>query len=61
VQHDPVKTAAIAQAVTQPSHALKDDEVTAILAFLDSLTDPSAIAGRLGIPKTVPSGLPIDR
>lgn len=51
----------IAAAVTQPATALSGAEITAILAFLDSLTDPGAIRGRLGIPKTVPSGLPVDK
>ena len=51
----------IAAAVTRPATRLSDAEITAILAFLDSLTDPQALKGRLGIPDTVPSGLPIDR
>jgi cytochrome c peroxidase len=58
---DKAETAAIKQAIRQPARALTDDEATAILAFLDSLTDPAALAGRLGIPLAVPSGLPIDR
>lgn len=61
VLNDPSEIAAISQAVQQPPQPLTDPEVTAILAFLDSLTDPTAIAGRLGIPAAVPSGLPIDR
>ena len=40
---------------------LKDAEITALLAFLDALTDTTSLAGRLGIPEKVPSGLPIDR
>lgn len=51
----------ITAAVTRPGTPLAADDLTAILAFLDSLTDPQAIAGRLGIPETVPSGLPIDK
>jgi cytochrome c peroxidase len=41
--------------------ALNEDDIADLLAFLDSLTDEAAIAGRLGIPDTVPSGLPIER
>ncbi len=37
---------------------LIDSEVNAILAFLDSLEDPAV---RLGVPDTVPSGLPVDQ
>jgi cytochrome c peroxidase len=61
ITQDATETGAILQAIAQPAHPLTDNEATAILAFLDSLTDPAAIAGRLGIPATVPSGLPIDR
>ncbi|WP_108483181.1 cytochrome-c peroxidase [Oceaniglobus ichthyenteri] len=51
---------AIRAAVTTPPIALTDADLTALEAFLHSLTDPVAQAGRLGIPETVPSGLPID-
>jgi cytochrome c peroxidase len=40
---------------------LTGDDVADLVAFLDSLTDEAAIAGRLGIPETVPSGLPVER
>lgn len=40
--------------------SLKDEEVDALIAFLQALTDASAAPGRLGIPVSVPSGLPID-
>lgn len=59
--NDPAERQAIKAAIRQPAHPLTADETTAILAFLDSLTDSTALAGRLGIPATVPSGLPIDR
>lgn len=59
---DPAENAAISAAAKPAPHvALSDDEMAAILAFLDSLTDPVALYGRLGIPDAVPSGLPIDR
>lgn len=54
-------TAAIAQAVTFEPRTISDADVTALMAFLDALTDPAAIEGRLGSPATVPSGLPVDR
>ncbi|MFZ5961394.1 cytochrome-c peroxidase [Thalassococcus sp. BH17M4-6] len=38
---------------------LSDEELRLILAFLDSLTDPVAKTGRLGVPETVPSGLKV--
>jgi cytochrome c peroxidase len=52
---------AIAKAVTFQPRTISDADVTALIAFLDALTDPAAIEGRLGIPEAVPSGLPIDR
>ena len=51
------RAAIAAAAVTWP--ALAPDEVAAIVAFLDTLTDPVVAQGRLGIPAAVPSGLPI--
>lgn len=41
--------------------ALSDAEVARIIAFLGALSEPAASAGRLGIPGTVPSGLPVER
>ena len=40
---------------------LSDQNVTDIITFLGALTDETAIKGRLGIPDSVPSGLPIRR
>jgi cytochrome c peroxidase len=45
--------------VTTPPVALADEDVAALVAFLDTLTDPTAITGHLGSPATVPSGLPV--
>lgn len=61
VTNDKAEAEAIKHAIRQPAQKLTETETTAILAFLESLTDPTAIAGRLGIPASVPSGLPIDR
>lgn len=52
---------AILDAVTTPARPLSPEEVADLAAFLDALTDPVALAGRLGIPDTVPSGLAVDR
>lgn len=40
---------------------LSDAEVEALLAFLGALTDLSWRGARLGVPETVPSGLPVDK
>lgn len=49
----------IAASITTPTIPLTDAEIASLQAFLDTLTDPAAIKGRLGVPKTVPSGLPV--
>jgi cytochrome c peroxidase len=41
--------------------ALNASNVAALVAFLDTLTDPSSITGRLGVPERVPSGLPVPK
>lgn len=53
--------AAIAASNDLAPQSLTDQDVTAIIAFLNALTDPTSEAGRLGIPDAVPSGLPVDR
>ncbi|PTE13573.1 cytochrome-c peroxidase [Pseudogemmobacter blasticus] len=55
--------AAITAAASRtPAVALSDSELAQILAFLQSLEDPVARAGgRMPIPDSVPSGLPVDR
>ena len=52
---------AIAEAVRFAPPDINDAEIDALIAFLGTLTDPVALAGRLGIPQTVPSGLPVER
>ncbi|WP_425101066.1 cytochrome-c peroxidase [Tropicibacter sp. S64] len=50
------------QAAARSLPALEDRELDALLAFLAALEDPIARAGgRMGIPDTVPSGLPVER
>ncbi|MFN3209569.1 MAG: cytochrome-c peroxidase [Roseovarius sp.] len=46
-------------AVTLPRNPLTEGEITALVDFLDALTDPVSRKGRLGVPETVPSGLPV--
>lgn len=58
---DPEEMARIADANELPPQELNDAEVADLLAFLQMLTDEQGLAGRLGIPETVPSGLPVDR
>lgn len=40
--------------------SLSDGQIADLVAFLESLTDKAALAGRLGKPEQVPSGLPLD-
>ena len=61
VMDDPAETALIRAAAAQHDTRLADEEIADLLAFLETLTDPVALGGRLGVPPTVPSGLPVDR
>ena len=49
----------IAAANEFPGATLSDADITDLVAFLRSLTDRRGIVGRLGVPETVPSGLPV--
>ena len=57
VMDDPAQVNAIASAVSVQPVNLDAGDIAALVAFLDTLTDPASITGRLGIPQTVPSGL----
>jgi len=57
IMDEPTEVAAIADAVSVRAIPLTSKEVSEIVAFLGSLTDTTALAGRLGIPNSVPSGL----
>lgn len=59
VMRDLAEIAAIAAAVTTPKIAITDSEISQIVDFLSTLTDPAAISGRLGVPDNVPSGLQV--
>ncbi len=56
---DQVEIDAIAAAVKTPSVSLRADDIAALVSFLNSLTDPIARTGRLGVPEEVPSGLDV--
>ena len=60
ILEDPSEMAAI-EAASLHTRPLSEAEIPQILAFLDSLTDPTAIKGRLGVPDSVPSGLKMDK
>ncbi len=61
VLEDPAEMARIAAANTLAPRVLSDDEISDLIAFLGALTDPVSLEGRLGIPASVPSGLPVER
>lgn len=50
---------AIAAAVTLAPMDLTDAQVDDLIAFLNALTDEASLDGALGIPASVPSGLPV--
>lgn len=55
----PGDLSAIAAANRLRMKNLSDEEIELLIAFLDSLTDPVSLEGRLGVPDKVPSGLPV--
>ena len=59
--NDPKEQEAIAAASGLTLPELGVEDVDALLAFLETLSDPVALDGRLGIPEVVPSGLPVER
>ena len=61
VMSDTEERAAIASANSLKTSVLSPDDISNIIAFLETLTDPVSIIGRLGIPNKVPSGLPVER
>lgn len=56
-----ISAAAGAAAAARGPRPLAEDEIADLVAFLEALTDPVAVDGRLGVPETVPSGLPVDK
>jgi len=61
VLDDTRELAEIAAANALEPVVLSDAEIEDVLAFLMTLTDESGNRGRLGVPETVPSGLPVER
>tara|TARA_R110002074_G_scaffold99820_2_gene215782 strand:- start:1457 stop:2782 length:1326 start_codon:yes stop_codon:yes gene_type:complete len=59
VLDDPQQVQEIIAAVQAEPVTLSPDNIAALAAFLETLTDPISLTGRLGIPKSVPSGLPV--
>ena len=57
---DTTEVTAIAESNSLEPKTLKQDEIDQLVAFLNALTDEKAAEGRLGVPKNVPSGLPVD-
>jgi len=58
IMRDDTEASAI-QSARIATQTLTDADVAGLVAFLDTLTDPVAKTGRLGIPTEVPSGLDI--
>ncbi len=58
---DPAEQASLRASISGPDVTLDATEIAAIMAFLETLSDPVALKGRLGVPDSVPSGLPVDR
>ncbi|MDZ7824611.1 MAG: cytochrome c peroxidase [Ahrensia sp.] len=58
--NDKTEVGAIKSAATAYTAQLSANDVDALMAFLGSLADEKSVAGRLGIPAIVPSGLPVD-
>ncbi len=61
IMSEPAEIKAISDATVPWNTALTEDDINALVAFLDALTDPVAVTGRLGIPESVPSGLTVAR
>ena len=59
--YDPDEQAAIAAANELSPSNLSETEIIQIVAFLNALSDTASLAGKLGVPQTVPSGLPVDQ
>lgn len=60
VMADTAEVTRISQANQLEAQDLTDAEVAQLLAFLNALTDVQSLRGALGIPASVPSGLPFD-
>jgi len=61
ILNDPGERQAIRARYAGVPRSLGARELADLTAFLDALSDPASLAGRLGLPGAVPSGLPIDQ
>ncbi|MFC4667865.1 cytochrome-c peroxidase [Seohaeicola nanhaiensis] len=61
ILESPEEVQAIAAASSLAPSQLTDSEIAQLVAFLNALTDTASLPGRLGIPDTLPSGLPVAR
>ena len=61
IQQDKQEQRRLKQSYSIQPVELNDEEIDLLVAFLGSLGEPDIVKGRLGIPDSVPSGLPIDR
>ncbi len=57
---DPEEVDRIAAANSLAPISMSEEEIANIIAFLHALTDERSVAGRLGVPTEVPSGLPVE-
>ena len=61
VRQDAREMARVANRVDIAPVELSEAEIADLVAFLGALEGGASLAGRLGIPEAVPSGLPVDR
>ena len=56
-----IADAAARDMALRPQVIVQDDEIALLIAFLATLSDQTALAGRSGVPASVPSGLMVDQ
>ncbi|MEM7188995.1 MAG: cytochrome c peroxidase, partial [Pseudomonadota bacterium] len=61
ILEEPEEVDAILEANELALPELSEEQIEQLLAFLHSLTDRTGLTGRIGVPETVPSGLPVPR
>lgn len=60
ISQDERETKRLVLSINIKPQNLSDEEVAQIVAFMSALTGKDSVNGRLGLPATVPSGLPVD-
>lgn len=58
-QRAEIARAAARDMAQRPLVTLEEDEIGLLIAFLEALSDEGALAGRMGVPEVVPSGLEV--